>query len=104
MGVFACVVAANAVNGASLIEKVNTYGSFFYGSILGVFLLAMIPSARPWGGFIGLIAGMSAVALVQHQAPSVVYLWWNVIGAVTVVAVGMLPIGPRRRVAAAGLV
>ena len=44
-GVFACIVATYAVNLGSLIEVVNRFGSFFYGSILGVFLLAMIPSA-----------------------------------------------------------
>jgi hypothetical protein len=36
---------------------VNRFGSFFYGSILGVFLLAMIPRARANGAFVGLIAG-----------------------------------------------
>ena len=35
-----------AVNLGSLIEVVNRFGSFFYGSILGVFLLAMIPRAN----------------------------------------------------------
>ena len=45
-GVFACVVATYAVNLGSLIEVVNRFGSFFYGSILGVFLLAMIPRGR----------------------------------------------------------
>ena len=45
-GIFACVVATYAANLGSLIEVVNRFGSFFYGSILGVFLLAMIPRAR----------------------------------------------------------
>ena len=49
----------------SLIEVVNRFGSFFYGSILGVFLLAMIPRARAPGAFVGLIAGMTAVAPVR---------------------------------------
>ena len=89
-GIFACVVALYAANLGSLIEVVNRFGSFFYGSILGVFLLAMIPRARPLGAFVGLFAGMSAVAAVTFGAPSVSYLWHNVIGAVTVVAVGML--------------
>src|SRR5690606_28051130 len=48
-GIFACVVATYAVSLGSLIEVVNRYGSFFYGSILGVFLLAMVPLARPRG-------------------------------------------------------
>ncbi|MGQ0538249.1 MAG: sodium:solute symporter, partial [Gemmatimonadaceae bacterium] len=41
-GIFACVVATYAATLGSLIEVVNRFGSFFYGSILGVFLLGMI--------------------------------------------------------------
>lgn len=88
-GLFACVVATYAATLGSLIEVVNRFGSFFYGSILGVFLLAMMPRARGLGAFIGLLAGMAAVAAVSFGAPSVSFLWHNVIGAVTVVVVGM---------------
>jgi SSS family transporter len=89
-GVFACVVATYAATLGSLIEVVNRFGSFFYGSILGVFLLAMIPRARATGAFVGLIAGMSAVAAVNFGRPSIAFLWQNVVGAVVVVVVGML--------------
>ncbi|HEX9755697.1 MAG TPA: sodium:solute symporter [Gemmatimonadales bacterium] len=89
-GLFACFVATFAITLGSLIEVVNRFGSFFYGSILGVFLLAMIPRARPLGAFVGLLAGMTAVASVTFGAPSVSFLWHNVIGAVTVVVVGVL--------------
>jgi len=89
-GLFACVVAMFAATLGSLIVVVNRFGSFFYGSILGVFLLAMIPRARATGAFFGLIAGMAAVGVVNFGAPSVSWLWHNVIGAVTVVAVGMV--------------
>src|SRR5687768_3984029 len=68
-GVVACVIATYAVSLGSLIEVVNRFGSFFYGSILGVFLLAMIPFARPWAAFFGLVAGMSAVGAVSFFAP-----------------------------------
>ena len=88
-GLFACVVATFAATLGSLIEVVNRYGSFFYGSILGVFLLAMIPRARPLGAFVGLIAGMGAVAAMAFGAPSISFLWQNVVGAVAVVSVGM---------------
>jgi SSS family solute:Na+ symporter len=88
-GLFACVVATQAATLGSLIEVVNRFGSFFYGSILGVFLLAMIPRARALGAFIGLIAGMLTVGAVNFLAPDVAFLWHNVIGAVTVVLVGM---------------
>jgi SSS family solute:Na+ symporter len=69
---------------------VNRFGSFFYGSILGVFLLAMIPRARATGAFFGLIAGMATVGAVNFAAPSASWLWHNVIGAVTVLAVGLV--------------
>jgi Na+/proline symporter len=88
-GVFACVVATYAVTLGSLIEAVNRIGSFFYGSILGVFLLAMIPFARGVGAFVGLVAGMSTVAAVTFGAPEISFLWHNVIGAVVVVVVGV---------------
>jgi SSS family transporter len=88
-GIFACIVATYSVNLGSLIEVVNRFGSFFYGSILGVFMLAMIRRASALGAFIGLFAGMIAVGAVNFGAPSVSFLWHNVIGAVTVVVVGM---------------
>ncbi len=89
-GLFACVVATYAATLGSLIEVVNRFGSFFYGSILGVFLLAMVPGTRALGAFVGLLAGMSVVAAVTFGAPSVSFLWHNVIGAATVVVVGVL--------------
>ena len=88
-GVFACIVALYAASLGSLIEVVNRFGSFFYGSILGVFLLAMVPRARGIGAFVGLIAGMTVVGLIEWLT-GVVYLWLNVIGALTVLAVGVL--------------
>ena len=98
-GLFACLVATYAVKLGSLIEVVNRFGSFFYGSILGVFLLAMVRGSSGWGAFIGLIAGMGAVAAVNFGAPSVSFLWHNVIGAVVVMVVGMLVslVVPQRR-------
>ena len=89
-GLFACMVATQAATLGSLIEVVNRFGSFFYGSILGVFLLAMIPRSRAVGAFFGLLAGMGAVAAVNFGAPQVSFLWHNVVGALTVVAVGVV--------------
>jgi SSS family transporter len=88
-GVFACVVATFAATLGSLIEVVNRFGSFFYGSILGVFLLAMVPRARGNGAFVGLIVGMTVVGFVNFGT-DVAYLWQNIIGAVVVLVVGML--------------
>ena len=64
---FASVVAIYAAELGSLIEVVNRFGSFFYGSILGVFILAIgLPRANGHGAFVGLIGGMAAVWLRGH--------------------------------------
>jgi Na+/proline symporter len=89
-GVIACGVAIFATNLGSLIEVVNRFGSFFYGSLLGVFVLAIgTRRATGTGAFIGLIAGMSAVAFVALRYPAISFLWHNVVGVVAVVVVGM---------------
>jgi len=88
-GLVACGVAVYATSLGSLIEVVNRFGSFFYGSILGVFILAVgFPRATANGAFVGLVAGMGAVAWAA-SATNVAFLWHNVIGAVTVVIVGL---------------
>ena len=87
-GLFACVVATYAATLGSLIEVVNRFGSFFYGSILGVFLLAMVPGAKSRGAFYGLIIGMATVGFVAFGT-TIEYLWQNVIGAVVVLLVGV---------------
>ncbi|MCO4101455.1 MAG: sodium:solute symporter [Gemmatimonas sp.] len=95
-GVFAMVVATYAATLGSLIEVVNRFGSFFYGSILGVFLLAMVKRTTALGAFIGLLSGMAAVAAVSFGMPEVSFLWHNVIGAVVVFGVGsVLSFGSR---------
>jgi len=69
---------------------VNRFGSFFYGSILGVFALAILTRrATGTGAFVGLMAGMSAVAAVAFGRPEISFLWHNVIGAVVVFGVGL---------------
>ena len=88
-GLFASAVAVWAAELGSLIEVVNRFGSFFYGSILGVFILAVgFPRATANGAFIGLLAGMGSVAWAASYT-SVAFLWHNVIGAVAVVVVGL---------------
>ncbi|MBL8139808.1 MAG: sodium:solute symporter [Acidobacteria bacterium] len=89
-GVFACIVAIYAAEIGSLIEVVNRFGSFFYGSILGVFLLAVgFSRATANGAFVGLIAGMGTVAYVAFNT-NIAFLWHNVVGVVAVLVVGGL--------------
>jgi Na+/proline symporter len=104
-GLFAAAVALEAGRLGSAIEVVNRFGSYFYGSILGVFGLAVLtPRATARGAFYGLFAGMAAVFLVSRTS-DVAFLWYNVVGAVTVFATGLAitavapgprPVGDRR--------
>ncbi len=88
-GLFACVVAMYAANQGSLIEVVNRYGSFFYGSLLGVFILAILTKrATARGAFWGMLAGLAVVLIVAFTTP-IAFLWHNVIGAAVVYVVGM---------------
>ena len=88
-GLFACIVAMQAAGQGSLIEVVNRYGSFVYGSLLGVFILAiLVKRATARGAFIGLNAGMATVLTVAIALPWIEFLWHNLIGAVAVVVVG----------------
>jgi solute:Na+ symporter, SSS family len=89
-GVFACIVALYAGQLGSLIEVVNKFGSYFYGSLLGVFVLAIgTKRATGRGAFWGLLAGVAAVFAVDTYKP-ISFLWYNLIGCVVVVVVGML--------------
>jgi len=90
-GAFACLAALAFANADSLIVMVNRIGSLFYGSILGVFILALgVKQANGTGASVGLLAGMAAVGAVAAYLPDVAFLWHNVIGAVVVTLVGVI--------------
>ena len=87
-GLFASVTALYAANLGSLIEVVNRFGSFFYGSLLGVFVLAVgVKRATATGAFWGLIGGMTAVGVVANTT-DISFLWLNLVGTVAVFVVG----------------
>jgi SSS family transporter len=89
-GVFACVVAVYATNLGSLIEVVNKFGSFFYGSLLGVFVLAIgVKRARARGAFFGLLFGIASVWIASHYT-NIEFLWFNVVGCLATVIFGYL--------------
>jgi SSS family transporter len=90
-GLVACVVAHVAVQLGSLIEVVNRIGSIFYGSLLGVFVLALtVRRANGHGAFVGLLSGILFVMAFAYNpgTRSVSYLWHNPIGVVVVMVVG----------------
>ena len=91
-GLVACIVAEYAVQLGSLIEVVNRIGSIFYGSLLGVFLLALgFKRANATGAFVGLLSGIVfVIAFDAHPATAnVSFLWHNPIGVAVVLVVGL---------------
>jgi len=69
---------------------VNRFGSLFYGSILGVFLLAIgVKRANSTGAFVGVLVGMASILTIATFT-SIAFLWHNIIGAAVVVVVGVI--------------
>ena len=89
-GCYAVVAAHYAKRLGSLVEVVNILGSFFYGGMLGVFVLAFFfPGVRARGAFYGVLAG-EAVIFASWYFTNIAFLWYNVIGCVVVVLTGIL--------------
>jgi SSS family solute:Na+ symporter len=74
----------------NLIQAVNILGSLFYGTILGIFLLAFF--TRRLGANVVCIAAVLAEAIViaMFAATKISFLWYNVVGCLAVVALAML--------------
>jgi solute:Na+ symporter, SSS family len=89
-GIFCIGVAMFAAKLGSLIEAVNILGSLFYGTILGIFLVAFYVK-RAKGNIVftaAVIAELSVVAI--YLCDIVSFLWLNVIGAFLVVVISLL--------------
>jgi len=89
-GVFAIVVSEGAARLGALIEAVNILGSLFYGTVLGIFILAFL--VKRVGGTAAFVGGLVGECLVLWlwQYTTISYLWYNVFGALTVVAAAVL--------------
>ncbi|HYM59572.1 MAG TPA: sodium:solute symporter [Thermoanaerobaculia bacterium] len=89
-GLFAIGFAEFANRLGSLIEAVNKLGSLFYGTILGIFLLAFyVKEVGGTAAFIGAIVGEAAVVWCSLFT-NLGYLWWNVIGCVVGIAAAIV--------------
>jgi Na+/proline symporter len=74
----------------SLIEAVNLVGSLFYGSMLGVFVLAFwVKRSTGTSACLGLLTGLATVLWINFHS-NISFLWYNVIGCVVAVTVGTL--------------
>ncbi len=89
-GAYAVAFASIGSRGfGALIERVNIVGSLFYGGLLGVFVLAFFcKRVTGTGAFAGVVAGEIAIFVVAAFT-RVSFLWYNVIGCVAVVLVGL---------------
>jgi len=89
-GAYAVIFAQYGSSFGALIEAVNIIGSLFYGGLLGVFALAFFfKSVRANGAFVGVLAGEAAI-FAAYLFTKISYLWYNVVGCVMVIAVGVL--------------
>jgi Na+/proline symporter len=88
-GAYAVAFAGLGKHLGSLIEAVNIVGSLFYGSLLGVFVLAFFfKRVNGTGAFVGMIAGEAAI-FAAFLFTGISFLWYNVIGCLVVIATGM---------------
>lgn len=85
-GLYAIGFAQFAAHLGSLIEAVNIMGSLFYGTILGIFLVAFyLKNIRGNAVFTAAIIAETAV-LACYFFTEIPYLWFNVIGCVILVS------------------
>jgi len=89
-GIYAVIFAQYGSNFGALIEAVNIIGSLFYGGLLGVFVLAFFfKSVGASGAFFGVLAGEAAI-FAAFFFTKISFLWYNVIGCLVMIAVGVL--------------
>ncbi|MDG1176306.1 MAG: sodium:solute symporter [Flavobacteriales bacterium] len=94
-GILAIIIALTAGLFENLIQLVNILGSLFYGTILGVFLLAFFfkrigGTAAFIAGIIGQIVVLSCHFLSVYGYIELGYLLYNVIGSGTVIIMGII--------------
>lgn len=89
-GVFAIGFAQFAGGFGPLIVAVNVLGSFFYGTILGVFLAAFY--IRYIGGTSVFIAALisEVVVFAFKQYTEISFMWYTAIGCISVIAFGVI--------------
>lgn len=89
-GVYAIVFSQYAARLGSLIEAVNIIGSLFYGSMLGIFVVAFF--MRSVGGtavFWSVFAGEAAV-FACFLWTDISWLWYNVVGCAVVILMSLV--------------
>ena len=88
-----CTVFAYLVGGISttVIEGINMIGSVFYGPFLAVFILGLLTRSATSSGVIsGLFLGIFGNVLCWLFFPGISWLWWNVLGCIIALIVGIV--------------
>lgn len=89
-GVYAIIFAQFASNLGNLIEAVNILGSLFYGTILGIFLVAFyVKRVHSKAVFIAAILAQLTIFML-FITTEIPYLWFNVIGCLIVIFISFL--------------
>lgn len=94
-GILAILIALTAGMFENLIQLVNILGSLFYGTILGVFLLALFfksvkARAALIGGVVAQIVVLGVHFLKTYEIIELSYLMYNFIGCAVVILVGLI--------------
>jgi SSS family solute:Na+ symporter len=89
-GVFCIIVALYASRLGNLIEAVNILGSLFYGTILGIFLVAFyVKHVKSQAVFIAACIAELFI-IIAWQIELTAFLWLNVLGCILVVGISIL--------------
>lgn len=94
-GILAIIIALTAGLMENLIQLVNILGSLFYGTILGVFLLAFFfkrvgAQAAFIAGIVGQITVLAIHFMKVYGVIELSYLMYNLIGCGVVIVIGIL--------------
>jgi SSS family solute:Na+ symporter len=89
-GTYAILLAESASRLGSLIEAVNIVGSLFYGTILGIFLVAFyIRNVSGTATFYGAILA-EVLVLCCFFFTNISFLWYNVVGCLGVILLAQI--------------
>ena len=89
-GVYAIGVAMFANKLGSLIEAVNVLGSLFYGTILGIFLVAFMFKKLTGSSTFYAAIVTEAIVLFMYFFTDISFLWFNLFGSVLVIVFSFL--------------
>lgn len=89
-GALAIFFAFLADRSENLIEMVNILGSIFYGTVLGIFLVAFfVKNVRGTAMFYGAVISQ-IVVIVLFKTTEIGYLWYNLIGCAGAIIISYL--------------